>query len=430
MLGKLQSTLGRGVIRLVSTNALGILDQAVVSAAGFATTVIIGRCCGASELGRFTLGWSLVPIILGVQWSLITMPYTFRCRNYSELELRLFNGAVLSHNGLMGVAALLVLVAAAAVAALSSSNGDLAFVLIGLAGATPFILVREFARRFEMARLDVITALVLDGVVAVVQVLTLIVLFLSGHLNGATAFLALAVACAVGSLASLVKSRTHYEFSRARVLSAWTQNFAFGKWMFAGRAAVNLRFALIPWIVGMTVGHEATGEYAAIYNVAHLIAPFIIALGNIAAPSASVSFSDGGAIGLKKFAFSTTVFATSVALVLSVLIAVFGERLVSTAYGSGFSAEFSVIVALLIAFVSQAIAVGPTNGMLAVGRPDLIFWTNALGFVVTFASCMVLMEGWGIVGAATALALGSVISNSAKVVWFWWLMRAEAVAKG
>jgi O-antigen/teichoic acid export membrane protein len=180
----------------------------------------------------------------------------------------------------------------------------------------------------------------------------------------------------------------------------------------------------------MTVGHEATGEYAAIYNVAHLIAPFIIALGNIAATSASVSFSDGGAIGLKKFAFSTTVFATSVALVLSVLIAVFGERLVSTAYGSGFSAEFSVIVALLIAFVSQAIAVGPTNGMLAVGRPDLIFWTNALGFVVTFAGCMVLMEGWGIVGAATALALGSVISNSAKVVGFWWLMRAEAVAKG
>jgi O-antigen/teichoic acid export membrane protein len=199
--------------------------------------------------------------------------------------------------------------------------------------------------------------------------------------------------------------------------------------MFAGRAAVNLRFALIPWIVGMKVGEKATGEYAAIYNIAHLVAPFLIALGNIAAPSASVSFSDGGATGLKKFAYSTTVFATSVALVLSVLIAMFGERLVSTLYGSAFSAEFSVVVALLIAFLTQAIAVGPTNGMLAVGRPDLLFWTNALGFIVTFAGCMVLMEGWGIVGAATALALGSVVSNSAKVVGFWWLMRAEAVAR-
>jgi hypothetical protein len=128
----------------------------------------------------------------------------------------------------MGVAALLVLLAAAAVASVSSSTGDLAFVLIGLAGATPFILVREFARRFEMARLDVITALLLDAAVAVVQVLTLIVLFLAGHLNGATAFLALALACAVGSLASLVKSRTHYEFSRASVVGAWTE-FRFGK---------------------------------------------------------------------------------------------------------------------------------------------------------------------------------------------------------
>jgi hypothetical protein len=115
-----------------------------------------------------------------------------------------------------------------------------------------------------------------------------------------------------------------------------------------GRAAVNLRFALIPWIVGMTVGKEATGEYAAIYNVAHLVAPFLIALGNIAAPSASVSFNDGGTTGLKKFAYSTTVFATSVALVISVLIAMFGERLVSTD-GPPFR-EFSVIVALLIAF--------------------------------------------------------------------------------
>src|SRR2546429_36531 len=41
-------------------NALALIDQAVVSGTSFLTTILIGRWCGASELGIYALGFSLL----------------------------------------------------------------------------------------------------------------------------------------------------------------------------------------------------------------------------------------------------------------------------------------------------------------------------------------------------------------------------------
>src|SRR5947209_1727352 len=56
--------------------ALAMLDQAAVSGTSFLTTVLIGRWCGAGELGAYSLGFSLLVAWAGAQESLIALPYT------------------------------------------------------------------------------------------------------------------------------------------------------------------------------------------------------------------------------------------------------------------------------------------------------------------------------------------------------------------
>ena len=44
--------------------ALSVLDQGVVSGTRFLTTVLIGRACAPEELGLYSLGFSVVLIVL------------------------------------------------------------------------------------------------------------------------------------------------------------------------------------------------------------------------------------------------------------------------------------------------------------------------------------------------------------------------------
>src|SRR5581483_6028917 len=55
-------------------HALALMDQAVVSGTSFLTTVLIGRWCGASELGVYALGFSLLVSWGCVHQSLIALP--------------------------------------------------------------------------------------------------------------------------------------------------------------------------------------------------------------------------------------------------------------------------------------------------------------------------------------------------------------------
>ena len=57
-------------------HALALMDHAVVSGTSFLTTILIGRWCGASELGVYSLGFSLLVSWGCVHQSLIALPYT------------------------------------------------------------------------------------------------------------------------------------------------------------------------------------------------------------------------------------------------------------------------------------------------------------------------------------------------------------------
>ena len=63
-----------GLIRAGKAVHWAIADQAIVSGAGFVTTVLLARQLGGEELGRFTLLWLVVLIANAVQFAMIIAP--------------------------------------------------------------------------------------------------------------------------------------------------------------------------------------------------------------------------------------------------------------------------------------------------------------------------------------------------------------------
>ena len=104
---------------------VALTDQSVVSGTRFVTTLMIGRWCGAGELGLYSLIFTLMILILGAQQSLIATPYTVYGNRLSGVARREYAGSAMVHCLLLGLISLAVL---------TLSGGGLLRACIGLRG--------------------------------------------------------------------------------------------------------------------------------------------------------------------------------------------------------------------------------------------------------------------------------------------------------
>ena len=127
-------------------SVLAIFDQAAVSGTNFLTVVLVGRACGQEELGYYSLGVTILVLLVSVQESLVTAPYTVfreRLRGWRRNE---YAGRVLVQQGVL---ALLAAVGLAAMVGLSGVvHRDMTLIV---AAVVPLVLLRDFCRRLGFA---------------------------------------------------------------------------------------------------------------------------------------------------------------------------------------------------------------------------------------------------------------------------------------
>ena len=192
------------------SHVLAWADQAVVSITSFLLIVVIGRWTDPEQLGTYAIGVSVLALLIATQESLITRPYSIQLHRpagapaehaFSALSLSVVLSAVAAF--VAGAAALLA----------SALDADRGLVEIGwaLAGVAPFVLMREFARKFSFAHLAVARALLLDCAVAALMLLSIALLAWSDRLSSASALAAMGIVCGLASFGWFYFAR--HEFS-------------------------------------------------------------------------------------------------------------------------------------------------------------------------------------------------------------------------
>jgi hypothetical protein len=201
--------------RLISaSHLLAWADQAVVSAASFLALVMIGRFTDAGQLGVYALGNSLIAMLLWTQESLIARPYAIQLdRAVGSPREHAFHALLL--NLLLCGAALCLLGATALLSIALDAGIERTDFLFALAATVPFVLMREFARRFAFAHLKVVQALGLDVGVALLFIGALVCLGRTCELSASIAFLALAGACGFATAMWHYLARREFAFRLA-----------------------------------------------------------------------------------------------------------------------------------------------------------------------------------------------------------------------
>jgi O-antigen/teichoic acid export membrane protein len=412
---------GHVVALVTSKSALSLADQAVVSGTNFLTTVLVGRWCGAQELGVYALGFSLQVFLICVQDSLINGPYTiYRTRSPRGTPAEDL-GSTLAHQALLSAVAVLALAAVGACLA-----PPLAAVAWTLAAVLPFILLREFGRRVAFAHLRMAEALVLDLVVAVAQLIGLPWLASVGALSAASAFAAIGVACALVGVTWLSLKRRNFVLRWGPVWANAAQNWSLGKWLFASQVTYSIQGYFIHWLLAWMLGATATGIYAACLTVALFANPIILGIGNAFTPRACLAFTEGGSTALRSVVWKTFLLTAVIMGVFCTVVLAGGTNLMALLYRGGqYEGHDHALVALVLAVLMSALGMPAANGLAAIERPDLSFKVGVLVVVLSVLLVPWLVAAWGLTGAAYGFLAGHLLGAGGR--WLAFLARLREV---
>ncbi len=384
---------------------VSILDQAVVSATNFATTLIIARLCSKADVGVYYLAWTLILFIVAAQANLISVPYTVYCRRREGQSLASYSGSMLVHQLLTSVLAVLCLCGMAIFFSMGfgpQAMGSLGWVLIC---AAPFILLREYARRFLFAHLKLTTAAVMDVCVSCVQLASLLMLGSFNLLTVPAVYAVMGGASALALAIWLATNRQPIRFQVNRFGPDWRENWNFGKWAMAGQLT-GLAFYILPWLLTMAHGEADTGMFAAGNTLVGLANLFVIGLCNFLTPKSAQAFAREGPAGLGRVLRKATVIF-SVSLGLFCLIAVFfGNYLGLIVFGAKYQGAGPLIAVLSVATLVDALGLTANSGLWAIDRPAANFPADIAQLIVTLGTALWLVFPLGPLGIAIAMVLG------------------------
>ncbi len=386
---------------------LTLLDQGIFSLGSFAASIIIGRFCAREELGLYLLGFTLLYLIMDIQGAFITTPYTIFFPRLSNGDKVRYTGSTLLHQTILAVGCAMIMIGVYLVLPEDLLPAGFPAVLLALALVLSFILLREYLRRIFFAQMRMKAALVLDSLVAVLQVFLLLSLVHLEILSAQTAILVVGCCCAAIAVFWLVRDRKQIVFEKSRVSSSLSQNFQFGKWIFASGILWNLSTYLYPWVLASIHGTDTTGIWAACLGIIALSNPLYIGLQNFVTPKMAHTYASLGREGLRRYTLKAVMVFGLVLGLSGLFLFSFGDMLLVFLYGEKFAGNAAVISLLAINLVLVSVGFPFSRALFIVERAEIDFRINFVSLAVLFTIGLWAIHDYGALGAAVGLTLGN-----------------------
>ena len=405
------------------THSLALADQVVVSGASFLTTILIGRWTDSRELGFYALGVSLFSIALAIQDSLIALPYAIQAHRLGGTPAERAGNA-LAHNLLLSALAVVAFVAMGVALMAQGAKSEVVAMAWAISATAPFVLLREFGRRFSFAHLNMGEALAIDTTVAIVQLILLVWLHWTGLMSAVTAIMAIAGACAFTGILWLAFARTKFSVERTQVQSSMAESWGLGRWLFAAAIPAHVQWHVTNWLLVISVDAAAAGVYAACMSVVSFANPILTGLSNIFTPRAVLAWKELGSSGLLRQTCRDALLMATVMGTFSVCVFFAGEALMQILFpGAEYAGQSHAMSVLAIAFLAHAISVPASNAMASMERPRAGVMVGFVSLALTALLTWLLMRYEGLLGAAYGFLLGNLASAAGRWIAFLAIVR-------
>ena len=410
-----QSFKSRLVQTLLSrTDELACLfNQGIVSVAGFATSVLIGRHA-PSELGVFYIGLSLVLFARGFQQQLVSTPYAIYSHRHSGKDASGYRGSCLVQQFGFIIIALAYLAVQVLAACAGWVSMEVVPSLVVLLVFLPAILMREIVRHYCFTHSENINVLGIDLAISVLQIVALLGLGYWGLLTGATAWGTIGVATALTLGAWYISRGPKIEFKRERLAEDWKLNWSFGKWAVSGQFVGSLPMYLLPWLLLLSAGSEGTGYFAACMTLVGVANIFNTGMLNFLTPRAAKVYVEHGVAGLKRLMLRMYGSFLLVVGCFAMFLTVFGSFLAVKIFGPDYAGLQTTLILLSIAKLFEGFSHTASGGLFAMEKIKPNFYVDVILMLVTIVAAALLIYPYGVVGAAWTTLIGSMVGSTLR----------------
>jgi len=385
----------------------GLGDQAFSSLTNFALGVAVARLVSASDFGAYAIAFATYLVALNVTRQLAAQPLGIRYSHVEPPEWRRVTGAAVGLVLVLAVAmgVLCVLVGAAVGGALGDG-------LLAMGVTLPGLLAQDAWRLAFFAAGRGAAALANDVVWALILIPAIATLKLTGT---ATLFSIIVTWGLSASAAALVGGAQSRVWPAPRQAGRWLrQNRDIGFRYLASELTSMGATQIVLYVVGAIAGLAAAGSLRAAQL---LMGPVnILSQGVYVAsvPEAARLFrTSRRRFGQACVLVSIGITGGALATVAAILVApdVIGPLFLGDSWG-GAAIVFGPVAVM---FLFRGAAIGGRIGLLSMGAAPRMLRLSVLDAVLSIVAGVIGTLAWGVVGAATGLAIVAAVMSV-----FWW----------
>ena len=396
-----------------------LVDQCVVSGGNFLLMVLLARSLSEEDYGEFVLFLGAIFLMRTIDYSFISYPLSVRlCVANDDERARLLGNTVALA---MALSLVLVMLMALGTTLLERDNILLPACLCYLCWQA-----QETSRRFLLADFRYREAVHGDGVAYVGQVLLIAVLLWIDTITLSSSLYVMSATFAAGALVHASKVRfARPDFAEMRGLAR--EYFSVGKWSVLNYQLVLVRVQLFSWLLAAIAGIAATASFQAGLNIANMMNPIILGIGNAIPQIAAHAHRSDGVHGASRAAYRYVLFGLGPILVICAAAVLMPDLLLRTVYGAS-SPYLAVAIGLqllAIAGVLEYIAEMISKTLLGVQAGKLAFLVNVVAAAVALVLALVLVGPMGVFGACMALLMANLVRVIGAVAAIGWLITRE-----
>ena len=198
------------------------------------------------------------------------------------------------------------------------------------------------------------------------------------------------------------KPRLSFDFNKTKEL------FSFGKWIFSSNILVFLILQGSSIFVGRMLGTTMLGYYQMADKVAKITSTeFTKMLSLVTFPAYSIL--QNNLSKLREAFFKVYKFIAFISIPLSVLICVLASEFTAVFFGLEWMPMVPVLQILLLVGILRCLLGALSPVFLSLGKPDVITKLQAVQTIFLFMILFIFTKYWGIVGAALASLLTTLV---------------------
>jgi O-antigen/teichoic acid export membrane protein len=396
---------------------LAIGDQALISLANFAATLLLARNASPTQLGVYGVGFTALRLARAVQEGIAIQPLNAFGAPLEEGEFKAYATATTL------LQALLALASAACVALLGwgltrLGNDTAGPAIFSLWPAFLFWQMQEYLRRMLYTRGRVFGAMLNTALANGFRLAWMVWLVGQGELTGVTSLNAIALGSLAALLPGVWQTRPYWSRCFTSLRRTWERNWEFGRWVIGGLLANWVALEFYPVLTAGMVSFAAAGAYRALQNIVAPVFLILRAADTFLTPRAARAYQETGRPALARLLRLTYLTTGLPILGLLALALLFPTAVLYLLYGDTYLAYSDGLV-LMVIFYGLLYLYTPLQIILKAARQSRpIFVANLAAIVAMFSAGIWMIYQWGVYGTIAGQILNSLIVT--LVLWISW----------